>query len=185
MTAQTATEALLYLNPGIESKLRAVHVLSKDRPWTAKAHPEYAYMKYFHNPKILEIISKQIHIYIIGDLDYKNGNRFHIINLEGFHADHMILTKKELTELIKETVKTPLFLPNNFYDRIIYINGESLFIFNRVSALQSNMFSNKSKWTIGADVIYDAEYELSIKEKNTNATEILNEIYEDCFRESD
>jgi hypothetical protein len=47
------------------------------------------------------------------------------------------------------------------------------------------MFTNRSKWTVGADTMYDAEYELSIAEKNTNATEILNEIYSDCFEESE
>ena len=88
---------------------------------------------------------------------------------------------RELTGLIKETVNSKLFLPNNFYDRIIYMHDEELFIFNRVSALNCSMFTSKSKWTFGtrADTIYDVGYESNIKEKNTNASQILDEIYKE------
>ena len=92
----------------------------------------------------------------------------------------MVMTLKDLTEYIKDTVKAKLFLPNNFYDRIIYMHKERLFIFNRVNALNCNMFTNKSKWTFGtrADIIYDVDYEAKINDKNTSATEILNHIYD-------
>ncbi len=176
MTAQDLVEGLLSINPKIEPLLRAIHVIAEpDRLWTANAHPEYTFLKYFFDPHIITIISKQIHVYIIGDKD--KGNRYHIINLEGYHADHLIINKNELTRLIKETVSEKLFLPNNFYDRIVYMHDEGLFIFNRVTSLHLNMFTSKSKWTVGADTIYNVDYESTISERNTNAYEILKEIY--------
>lgn len=180
MTAQDVTEALLSINPNLEKLFRAAHVIaSPDREWKAKAHPEYPFLKYFFDPKFLVIISQQIHIFIIGDKEKRNSH--HILNLEGYHADHMVLSKGELTDLIREQSKEKLFLPDNFYDRIIYMHNEELFIFNRVSALNYNMFTGRSKWTIGASAIYDVDSESKVKEKNTNAQEILNEIYKECF----
>lgn len=179
MTAQTITEALLNINPNIEPLFRAAHIISEERPWKGVSHPEYPFVKYFFSPKFIVIVSKQIHVYIIGDKD--KGNKRHVINIEGYHADHMVINKHELTKLIKDTVSEKLFLPNNFYDRIIYMTQEELFIFNRVTALNCNMFTSKSKWTVGADTIYDVNYESGIREKNTNAYEILKEIYKECF----
>ena len=179
MTTQDITEALLSINPKLYPIFKASHVISDDRPWMAKAHPEYNFIKYFFDPSFIVIISKQIHIYIVGDKD--KGKTYHIINLEGYHADHLVMGLRELTGLIKETVNSKLFLPNNFYDRIIYMHDEELFIFNRVSALNCSMFTSKSKWTFGtrADTIYDVGYESNIKEKNTNASQILDEIYKE------
>lgn len=179
MTAQDITEAILNINPSVKPLFIAAHVISEDRLWEGKAHPEYPFIKYFFDPKFIVVISKQIHIYIIGDKD--KGNKYNVLNLEGYHADHMIINKNELTGIIKETVNAKLFLPNNFYDRIIYMHNEELFIFNRVTALNCSMFTTKSKWTVGADTIYDVNYEATIKERNTNAYEILNEIYSECF----
>lgn len=179
MTAQDVTEAILSINPSVEPLFRAAHVISEERRYGPKAHPEYPFLKYFFDPKFLVIISKQIHVYIIGDND--KGKKYHILNIEGYHADHLIINPKELTDLIKETVTAKLFLPNNFYDRIIYMHNEELFIFNRVTALNCNMFTPKSKWTLGADSIYDVDYESNYKERNTSAAEILKEIYKECF----
>ena len=175
MTAQDVVEALLSINPNVYKNLKAAHVISDDRPWKAKAHPEYPFLKFFFDPRFIIIISKQIHVYIIGDKE--KGNKYHILNLEGYHADHMVINKNELTKLIKDTVNTKLFLPNSFYDRIIYMHDEELFIFNRVTSLHLSMFTSKSKWTVGADVIYNVDYESTISERNTNAYEILKEIY--------
>lgn len=178
MTAQDVTEAILSINPTLEPQFRAAHIISKERPYTAKSHPEYPFLKYFFDPKFIIIISQQIHVYIIGDKD--KGKSYHIINIEGYHSDHLVISFKELTKLIKESVSAPLFLPKNFYDRIIYMHNEELFIFNRVTALNSNMFTNRSKWTFGnrADTIYDVDYEATISEKNTSATVILDQIYD-------
>lgn len=179
MTTKEVVEALLSIDYRLEKLFIAIHVIAKpDRNWKAKAHPEFPFVKNFFNPKFIVIISTQIHIYIIGDK--AKGNKYHILNLEGYHADHMVINKNELNRLIKSTVKEKLFLPNNFYDRIIYMTHEELFIFNRVSSLNCNMFTSKSKWSVGAS-IYDVNMESKIKERNTNAQEILNEIYKECF----
>lgn len=189
MNAQDITEALLNINPELEKIFRAIHVVSKDRDWKGKAHPELNFIKHFYRPKFLVIISKQIHIYIIGDSD--KGHTYHILNLEGYHADYMVISKKDLNDVIKNTVSEALFLPDDFYDRIIYINDipkdvederNHVFVFNRVTKLNSSMF-RVSKWTIGADVIYDVDNEINnYNDKNTNATKILAQIYDDCFK---
>lgn len=183
MTAQEVTESILAINPMTERLFRACHIISKDRPYVAKVHMEYPFLKYFNDPHFIVIISKQIHVYIIGDKD--KGKSYHILNIEGYHADHMVINFKELTSMIKLSVNQKLFLPNNFYDRIIYMHigenaHEELFIFNRVTALNCNMFTSKSKWTFGtrADTIYDVAYEEKISEKNTSASEILEQIYD-------
>lgn len=182
MTSKSIVEALLYVCPDLETPLRAGHVLQDNRKWEAKEHIEYPYIKYFTNPKTIIIISKQIHIYIIGDVE-KNTFR-HIINIEGYNSTHNVWNKKELTEDIKGKVKQKLFLPNNFYDRIIYIYKENVYVFNRISALNCNMFTNKSKWSVGADY-YSVDAESRIKERNTNAQEILDEIYKEIWVKED
>ena len=178
MTAQDITEAILSINPNVEPLFRAAHIISDDRKYGPKGHPEYPFLKYFHDPKFIVIISKQIHVYLVGDKD--KGKKYHILNIEGYHADHMILGLRELTGVIKQTVNEKLFLPNNFYDRIIYMHNEELFIFNRVNALNCSMFTGKSKWTFGtrADTIYDVDYEATVSERNTSAYKILDQIYD-------
>lgn len=184
MTAQDITEAILSINPKVESLFRAAHIISDDRKYGPKGHPEYPFLKHFFDPKFIVVISKQIHVYIIGDKD--KGKKYHIVNIEGYHADHMVITLRELTGLIKTTVNEKLFLPNNFYDRIIYMHNEELFIFNRVNALNCSMFTGKSKWTYGnsASTIYDVDYEATIKERNTSAYKILDQIYLDIEEHS-
>ena len=178
MNTKEITEALLSMNPNILPMFRAAHIISEERQYSPKGHPEYPFLKHFFDPKMIVIISKQIHVYIIGDKD--KGKLYHILNIEGYTADHLVMTLRELSYQIKKTVTDPLFLPDNMYDRIIYMHNEELFIFNRVTALNCNMFTTKSTWTYGnrADTIYDADLELHISEKNTNAWEILNQIYD-------
>lgn len=178
MTAQDIVEAILSINPNVKPLFSAAHIISKERNYGPKAHPEYPFLKNFFDPKFIVIISKQIHVYIIGDKD--KGKNYHIINIEGYHADHLVISLKELTKVIKNTVSEKLFLPNNFYDRIIYMHNDELFIFNRVNALNCNMFTGKSKWTYGnsASTIYDVDYESTISERNTDAWKILDQIYD-------
>lgn len=178
MTAQDVTEAILSINPKAEPLFRVAHIISDERQYSAKGHPEYPFLKYFFDPKFIVVISKQIHVYLVGDKD--KGKKYHVINIEGYHADHMVVALRELTGIIKKTVNEKLFLPNNFYDRIIYIHNGELFIFNRVNALNCSMFTGKSKWTFGtrADTIYDVDYEATISEKNTTAYKILDQIYD-------
>lgn len=178
MTSEQAVEAILSINPYTEPLFRAAHILNDtDRNWKAKAHPEYPFLKYFFDPKFIVIISKQIHVFLIGDKD--KGKTYHILNFEGYNVEHRVMTFTELTHYIKDIVSEKLFLPNNFYDRIIYMHNEELFIFNRVSALNCNMFTSRSTWTFGtsADTMYDVDHERSTERKIT-AYNILEEIYD-------
>lgn len=178
MTTQDIVEAILSINPNVKPLFKAAHIISEERQYGPKAHSEYPFLKFFFDPKFIVVISKQIHVYIIGDKD--KGKKYHVLNIEGYHADHLVITLKELTEIIKTTVSEKLFLPNNFYDRIIYMHNEELFIFNRVNALNCSMFTGKSKWTYGnsASTIYDVDYEATISERNTDARKILDQIYD-------
>lgn len=171
MTTKEITEAILYLNPSTYKHFRAAHIINdSDRQYKPVAHPEYPFISAFKDPKFLVIISKRIHVYIIGEKAAGKGKRYNIINIEGFSADHMTLTKSNLTGLIKKTVSEKLFLPYSYQDRIIYMHDEELFIFNRQD-IKGTIFS-KSEWTLGIN-IYDA----SIKSYKTNAWDILKAIY--------
>ena len=171
MTTKEITEAILYLNPDTYKHFRAAHIINdSDRQYKPIAHPEYPFINAFKDPRFLIVISKQIHVYIIGEKS--KGKRYNIINIEGFSADHMTLTKSLLTNLIKTTVSEKLFLPYSYQDRIIYMYREELFIFNRQD-IKGTIFS-KSEWSLGIN-IYDA----SIKTYKTNAWEILKAIYEE------
>ena len=184
MTTKDIVEAILSINPKIKPLFAASHIISDERRYKQKGHPEYPFLKHFFDPSFIVIISQQVHVYLVGDKD--KGRKYHIINIEGYHADHMVITLGELTNYIKNTVDEKLFLPNNFYDRIIYMHGEKLFIFNRVNALNCSMFTGKSKWTYGtqADTIYDVDYESTINERNTNARTILKQIYNEIEEHS-
>lgn len=185
MTTRDIVEAILSINPKIKPLFAASHIISEERNYGPKGHPEYPFLKHFFDPKFIVIISQQIHVYLIGDRD--KGKKYHIINIEGHHADHMVITLGELTNVIRDTVNAKLFLPNNFYDRIIYMHNEELFIFNRVNALNCSMFTGKSKWTYGtrADTIYDVDYESNVNERNTDARKILQQIYQEIEEQSD
>lgn len=171
MTTKEITEAILYLCPNSYKHFRASHIINdSDRQYKPMAHPEYPFINAFKDPRFLVIISKRIHVYIIGDKAAGKGRRYNIIDIEGFSADHMTLTKGDLTAHIKKNVSEKLFLPYSYQDRIVYMYKEELFIFNRQD-INGTIFS-KSNWTLGID-IYDA----SIRSYKTNAYEILKAIY--------
>ena len=172
MTTKDIIEAILYLNPNSKRMLRAIHILNDtDRNWTPKQHKEYPFIDAFKNPCYLTIINKQIHTYIIGDI-FK-GRTYNIINLEGFSANHMALSKTELKTHIKENVKEKVFLPDNGNERIIFIKDNKLYIFNRMG-FKRDMFAKKSDWTIGTDV-----YSMDRKFFKTDANEILSNIFDE------
>ena len=168
MTTKEIVEAILYLNPSTEKYFKASHIISKERNWKAFAHPEFPFINNFKDPKFIVIISKQIHVYLIGDLI--QGKRYNVINIEGFSADHLSITKGVLTDIIKKTVSEKLFLPDNYQDRIIYMHDGELYIFNRLDT-KGNIFS-KSKWSLGTDI-----YSADVKTYETNARDILKAIY--------
>jgi len=170
MTTKDVVEAILYLNPETEKFFRACHLLDDNRAWKPYAHPEYPFIDAFKDPRFLVIISTQIHIYLIGGESDKKRS-YHIINIEGFHADHMICSKSELTSTIKKVVTEKLFLPRNFYDRIIYMYHEGLFIFNKVND-KGNLFSKNAEWSMGVDI-----YSADARTYKTTANDILKAIY--------
>ncbi len=169
MTTKEITEAILYLNPNTYNQFKAAHIINdSDRNYKPKAHPEYPFINAFKDPRFIVVISKRVHVYIIGDRS--KGQRYNIINIEGFTADHMTLTKGLLTSQIKNTINEKLFLPYSYQDRIIYMYNDELFIFNR-QEIKGTIFS-KCEWTLGIN-IYDA----SIKSYKTSGYEILKAIY--------
>jgi len=168
MTTKDIVEAMLYINKSTYKAFRIGHVINdRDRNWKAKQHDEYIFLKAFTNPKFLIIIEKQIHIYIIGDKFDKR--KYNIINLEGHHADHMVLSKNELIGEIKATYKNDTFLPANLYERIIYIDNGSIGIFNRFCG-KGTLFS-KSEWTVGVDM-----YSMDAPRYTKSGHDILKEI---------
>jgi len=183
MTTKEITEAILYLNPDTYKIFRAAHILNDtDRNWKAKEHNEYPFIHAFKDPKFLVIIDMQIHVYIIGDsVDQdKKFKTYHIINIEGFNADHMTRKKAELTNMIKENAKEKKFMPDPFYNRIIYMRpGHKPYIYNRLN-LKGDMFSSKGQWTFGVN-IYDASRKpLQDRDgKLITANDILKNIYDE------
>ena len=170
MTTKDIVEAILYLNPETERYFRACHILDENRVWKPYAHPEYPFIDAFKDPRFLVIVSTQIHLYLIGDESDKKRS-YHIINIEGFHADHMICSKSELTANIKKMATEKLFLPKTFRERIIYMHHEGLFIFNKVSE-KGNLFSKNAEWSVGTDI-----YSADAKTYKTTIQEILKAIY--------
>ena len=168
MTTKDVIEALLSICPNSHKYLKAMHIINDtDRNWQARRHDEYPFISAFSNPKFLSVINKQIHIYIIGDT-FKKRN-YNILNIEGFSANHMILSKGELKNHIKENVKEKVFLPDNGNERIIFISDDNMYIFNRMG-FKRDMYA-KAEWTFGTDI-----YSMDVPKYNTSATEILNNI---------
>lgn len=170
MTAKEIVEALLYINPDTEKYFKAAHIIAEERPWKAKPHPEYPFIKAFKDPRFIVFISKQIHVYIIGDI--AKGKSYNIINIEGFSANHLTLSKGNLTNLIKETITEPLYLPNNNMDRIIYMFHEELFIFNRMEMKSKSSLFSKCEWSIGVNI-----YDVNNRTYKISALDILKAIY--------
>lgn len=185
MTAKEITEAILYLNPNTYKLFRAAHILNdSDRNWKPKEHNEYPFISAFKNPKFLVIINLQIHVYIIGDVVNTDINKkfksYHIIDIEGFSANHMTRKKSELTDMIKSYIKEKKFMPDQFYDRIIYMKpGSKPYVYNRIN-VKGDMFSSKAQWTFGVN-IYDASRKpLQYQDgKYITANDILKNIYEE------
>ena len=168
MTTKDVVEAILYKNPNDARYLKAIHVLNDtDRNWKPKMHDEYPFIKHFNNPYYLVVISRQIHVYIIGE-KFKRSE-YHVLNLEGFNADHMILSKNELKSTVKATIKEHVYLPEPSNERIIFIKNKQLFIFNRTS-YRRDMYS-KSDWTFGIDI-----YDVNAPKYKTSAGDIMNHI---------
>ena len=170
MTTKEIVEGILYLNPDTEKYFKAAHIISEERNWNAKAHPEFPFIQSFKDPRFIVIIANQIHLYLIGDI--AKGKSYNVLNIEGHTANHLTVSKGQLTNIIKETVNEKLYLPRNNKDRVIYMFHEELFIFNRMDDKKCSLFGGKSRWTTGVD-IYDA----NIKSYKSSIQEILKAIY--------
>ena len=168
MTTQDIVEAILYLNQDTEKYFRACHIIDKNRPYKAKEHSEYPFINAFTNPHFIMIVSQRIHLYIIGE--QSKGRTYNIINIEGFNADHLTLSKTELTKHIKETVSEKVFLPK-YIDRIVYLYNDTTYIFNKTNP-QGTIFNKNGEWSIGTDI-----YSMDNKRFKTNANDILKAIY--------
>lgn len=167
MNTKAITEALLFQSPELEKFFKASHIISRERNWKAKKHDEFYFLNKFKDPRFIVVITNQVHVYIIGDESRKKS--YNIINIEGFNADHLVISKGELISLIKKTVSEKQFLPDN-PNRIIYMYHEVLFIFNRTNDNNKNMFS-KSRWSLGTDI-----YSADARTYTTDARQILQAI---------
>lgn len=165
MNTKSIVEAMLFQSPETEKFFKAAHIISRERNWKAKKHDEFYFLNKFSNPRFIVVINNLVHVYIIGDESHKKN--YNIINIEGFTANHLVITKGELIKLIKDTVSEKLFLPNNHSNRIVYMYQEVLFIFNQVDSTQKGMFST-SQWSLGTNI-----YEVGAKTYKTDARQIL------------
>lgn len=184
MKTQTIVEGLLYVsgnNPLLRKSLQLVHILNdSDRNWESKPHIELYFLDAFKKPKILTIIDKQIHTYIIGDI--AKGRTYNILNVEGFTTNLLVISKGDLNKRIstyaRESMK--LFLPESFVQRIIFISPDyenklltdnNVFIFNK---LEPGNLYKKTTWTIGPNI-----YDPKKKSYETRASEIIKAIEEE------
>ena len=167
MNTKAITEALLFQCPETEKYLRAAHIISNERNWKAKKHDEFYFLSKFKDPHFIVVITNQVHVYIVGEESHKRA--YNIINIEGFHADHLVISKGDLIKQIKKSVSEKLFLPDN-PNRIIYMYHEVLFIFNKLIDTNKNMFT-KSQWSLGTDI-----YSADAKTYKTDAGKILKAI---------
>lgn len=179
MRTQEVIEGLLYKIYNKEEaikNLKTCHILSKERNWQAKEHEEFYFLDKFLDPYYLIVIDKQIHVYIIGEKS--KGKSFNILNIEGFNTELWNMSKGDLVEKIKETVKwsNNQFLPNNIFQRIVFIdnyrNNSEIFCFNRIAI--DDRILKKSKWSIGSDI-----YNMSNPEYKTSGIEIIKEMLKD------
>lgn len=179
MKTQEVIEGLLYVTNHREilsDCLKACHVLNEyDRNWQPIQHSEFHFLDDLKYCSFLEIIDKQIHVFLIGERS--KGRTYNILNIEGNSSNLLILSKGDLIKHIKNEIKKVdlLYLPEAFGQRIIYIKPDYVnniyetFIFNRQE--MNNKMLKKSKWTFGTDI-----YSVNQPEYETRAEDILKEI---------
>ena len=179
MITREVIEGLLYITNNREiltECLTAFHVLNKtDRNWAPVQHTEFHFLDSLKYCSFLEIIDKQVHVYLIGER--AKGRTYNILNIEGNSCSLLILSKNELIKHIKEESKKvdKLYLPEGFGQRIVYIKPDYVnniyepFIFNR-QEMDNKMFK-KSKWNFGVDI-----YSMNQPEYETKAEDILKEV---------
>ena len=196
MRTKEIVEGLLYEadnSAAMMKKLRICHIINdSDRNWISKGHSEFYFLENFKNPYFIEVIDKQIYVYLIGD--ETKGKNYSILSIEGNTTSLLTMSKSALIDHIKESLKEcrNQFLPSGLSQRIIFIGktsgdkvtendldidgdgNDDIFIFNRQA--QDDNILKKSKWSLGTDI-----YSAAQPEYTTSALEIIRE----CLKELD
>lgn len=164
-------EGLLYLNPKTELFFRAAKIIDKDRNWKPKEHDEIYEINKFKNPKFLVIVETQIHVIIFGDAIPIDNKIRHIYIVEGFNCKHTLVDKNNLIDLVKEMVNENRFLPEEYMHRILYMDNNQVYIFNKLDKTKN--FFAKSVWSLGTDI-----YAMNVPTVETKADEIIRQAYD-------
>lgn len=173
MKTKELVEGILYLNPSLEILFRAAQIISKERDWKPVEHNEIGFIHKFTNPKFIVIVETQIHVFMIGDpyLDeYGNNHGFHVYIIEGYNCKHTAIDRNKLIGEVKAITNQERFLPEGYMRRIVYLDCNNVFVFNKIDG-RDNLFG-KSTWTMGIDI-----YDTSVTTYITNADSILKECY--------
>lgn len=169
-------EGILYLCPSSEIFFRAAKIISKERNWKAKPHPEIYEINKFSNPKFLVIVETQIHVIVFGDPINVDNKVRHIYIIEGFNARHTLTNMNNLIDTIKEMVTEDRFLPTEYMHRIIYMDRKQVYVCNKIS--KSKNFFSKSQWSLGTDIY--GQHNPVIE---TTAYEIIKQAYDSVIQE--
>lgn len=185
MLTKSIVEGILYAsggNPIVRECFELCHIINKtDRNWQSIPHLELFYMDYFKRPRFLMVVDKLVHLYIIGDKS--KGVTYNIICIDGFNAEHLTIPKGALKQRILSDSKETkaLYLPENFNQRIVWINPDytnntlpdsCITIFNKTSS-RGTIFDKNIKVSLGVD-IYSAnapEYTIT-KDKDDSGLKI-------------
>lgn len=171
MRTKDAIEGLLYVNGNHENIRKCVELCHLDK-WESKPHLELFFIDKFKFPKFLMIVDKLVHVYVIGDKD--KNRAYNILKIDGFNAQHMLLTKSEIRVNIKEDseIDDELYLPDAMLKRIIYIEPS----FDGVSVVVFNKHDLKKLWTTGDWTIGTDCYSADLKRHSLHPYQILQNI---------
>lgn len=156
MRTRDVIEGLLYVNGNNENVKKCLELCHLNK-WESEPHLELFFLDKFKFPTFLVIIDKLMHIYIIGEKD--KARTYNVLKIDGFNAQHTLLTKSEIRTAIKEDSETDeeLYLPDAMIKRIIYLQSEldnyDVVIFNRHDLKK---LWTTGEWSIGVD-IYSAK----------------------------
>ena len=127
MLTKEVIEGLLYISENREiltECLTACHILDEDRDWQPVEHSEFYFLDNFKYCNFLEIIDKQIHVFLIGSR--VKGQSYAVLQIEGFNCELLTLSKTELVTYVKDLGKEvdEMYLPELFGQRIIFIKPD-------------------------------------------------------------
>lgn len=178
MNTKDLVEGLLYIKPDLELYFRAAQLidsLDEKRNWKPVEHNEIGFINKFTNPKFIVIIETQIHVFIIGDPyvdEFGKDRGFHVYIVEGFNCKHTAIDKNRLIGEVKNRTSEDRFLPEGYMKRILYMDSNSIYVWNRIDG--KNSLFGKTKWSVGTDV-----YNVNVPAYETSADTILKECYKE------